>query len=1114
MRHRRSLNLLVLVVLLLALLVVGACPAFAAGAPLPTPDTGTWVTNGTVNSSAIGQSGTNQVLFIGGSFSYVGPSTGCGVALDPSTGTVSAAFPSVNGTVLTAVADGSGGYYIGGSFSRVGTQTRNDIAHILSDGSVDPSFDPNVNNTVAALAVSGSTVYAGGRFTTANGGAATRNYLAAFDAATGAVASWKPDPNNFVNTLLVSGSTIYAGGSFTSVNTTTTPVPRNCLAAFDTTTGSATSWDPSANAQVYSLALSGSIIYAGGGFTSVNTTTTPMTRNYLAAFDTLTGTATTWDPNAGNPVISLAVSGSTVYAGGSFTTVNGGTPRNRLAAFDVTTGVATSWDPNANAQVQTVAVSGSTVYAGGTFTTVNGSTTRNRLAALDVATGMASSWNPSAGGIVGTLAVSGSTVYAGGGFSSVGGVTRSNLAAIQLTTGMATSWDPSTNGTVNAVVLSGTTVYAGGTFTSVNTATTPVTRNNLAAFNAGTGAAASFDPSPDNTVYALLVSGSTVYAGGSFTWVNTTSTMAECPYLAAFTTTGAATAWAPWPNGSVRALALSSDSRLYAGGIFTSVGSVPRNNLAAFDTMTGKTTSWDPNASGIVNTLLVSGSTVYAGGAFATVNQNVTRRSLAAFDATTGAATSWDPSAIGTVNTLLVAGSTVYAGGSFTSVNTSTTSATRNRLAAFDATTGTATSWDPNFGGGSVLTLNAWVGAGAFSGSLYAGGSFSTVAGVSRSDLASFTLDATPPSGSVTIGDASAFSRARSVTLHLSAADAHGPVLMQVRNAGDSWPLVWSSLSDIPWTLPSPDGDKRIEARFMDAAGNISTYSATVTLDTTPPSGWIWVANGAAVVNSTATTVETWASDLNGPVQMRLSNGGSPWTDWAPVIDDALQPWTLPSDDGTKVVGVQHKDAAGNIALCSQSVILDTAPPLGSLSIDSGATYTVSTSATLSLAATDAVGTTQVRLRNADDSTWGDWQKLDADDPTNVTADTGWTLPAGDGAKTVQAQFKDVGGNVSAVAGASVVVDTTKPVTTDNADGLPHRSFTLELTPTDATSGVVLTEYRIDGHAWREGSTVSLRLAVHRKPASLARGAHTIQYRSTDAAGNVESIKSCAVKLR
>jgi hypothetical protein len=68
----------------------------------------------------------------------------------------------------------------------------------------------------------------------------------------------------------------------------------------------------------------------------------------VAAVDATTGTATSWDPNADNEVDALAVSGSTVYLGGSFGSINGSLARNHVAAVDATTGTATSWDPNTN----------------------------------------------------------------------------------------------------------------------------------------------------------------------------------------------------------------------------------------------------------------------------------------------------------------------------------------------------------------------------------------------------------------------------------------------------------------------------------------------------------------------------------------------------------------------------------------------------------------------------------------------------------------------------------------------------------------------------------------------------------------------------------------------
>src|SRR5207247_1505696 len=133
-------------------------------------------------------------------------------------------------------------------------------------------------------------------------------------------------------------------------------------------------------------------------------------------------------------VLTVAVSGTTVYAGGYFTSV-GGQPRNNIAAIDAPTGTVTGWNPGAfgGVGVFTLAVSGSTVYVGGDFTFIGGEP-RNYIAALDAATGTATSWNPNPDYRVTDLAVSGNTVYAAGDFRTIGVEPQSRLAALSLPT--------------------------------------------------------------------------------------------------------------------------------------------------------------------------------------------------------------------------------------------------------------------------------------------------------------------------------------------------------------------------------------------------------------------------------------------------------------------------------------------------------------------------------------------------------------------------------------------------------------------------------------------------------------------------------------------------------
>ena len=95
------------------------------------------------------------------------------------------------------------------------------------------------------------------------------------------------------------------------------------------------------------------------------------------------------------------------------------------------------------------------------------------------------------------------------------------------------------------------------------------------------------------------------------------------------------------------------------------------------------------------------------------------------------------------------------------------------------------------------------------------------------------------------------------------------------------------------------------------------------------------------------------------------------------------------------------------------------------------------------------------------------------------------------------------------------LADTTPPVTTvHGADSAWHSSpVTLTFTATDneggsgMSGGAAKTEYRLDDGAWTSGSS-----CVVPAPPEV-RLEHTVLYRSTDAAGNTESARSCTVRI-
>src|SRR5262249_24251144 len=150
---------------------------------------------------------------------------------------------------------------------------------------------------------------------------------------------------------------------------------------------------------VLALGVFGSDVVLGGVFRTASTAAAdPVRRDNLAAIDLTTGTAKSWNPRTNDSVFALALSGSTVYAGRAFTTVQQGVPRNHLAAFDTTLSGDKGWNPNVNGTVFALAVLGGNVYAGGAFTTAGGGTSRKFLAAFGGAApgSLVQSWNPGA----------------------------------------------------------------------------------------------------------------------------------------------------------------------------------------------------------------------------------------------------------------------------------------------------------------------------------------------------------------------------------------------------------------------------------------------------------------------------------------------------------------------------------------------------------------------------------------------------------------------------------------------------------------------------------------------------------------------------------------------
>jgi type II secretory pathway pseudopilin PulG len=116
--------------------------------------------------------------------------------------------------------------------------------------------------------------------------------------------------------------------------------------------------------------------------------------------------------------------------------------------------------------------------------------------------------------------------------------------------------------------------------------------------------------------------------------------------------------------------------------------------------------------------------------------------------------------------------------------------------------------------------------------------------------------------------------------------------------------------------------------------------------------------------------------------------------------------------------------AASNDGLNCEVTVLppdpgaDVIPPSGTVSIANGSTYTKTTQLTLYLSATDNVGVTAMAFSS-------DGLNFGSSVPYSTTVL--FTLPSGDGTRTVYAVFSDAAGNRSVPASDTIILDTVAP---------------------------------------------------------------------------------------
>ncbi len=597
-------------------------------------------------------------IVIGGTFRSVGGVTRNYLARLLPGGALDTTFnPNPNAAVLSLALYGDGNkILVGGSFTLFdpeggGYALRTRFARLNPNGTPDSEFDPKPDNPVTAIAVqTDGKIVIGGSFNTIipSGSTATsnRSRLARLNADGSLDDGWNPNPNAQVNALrLQPDGTLLVGGAFISFrpNSDAASTTRLYLARLLVDGSLDSSFVSTGNGTVQALALQpdGKVV-VGGYFTQyqAGATVAAVNRNYLARLNADGSVDTTLDPSSNGRIVVQAVQADgKILVGGNFT-IMGGLTRNYLARLNANGTVDTSFAPLVNNVVSAIVVQADgRIVVGGSFTNIGGSS-RSYLARLNPLDGSVdTSFNPSPNGAVSALAIQpDGKLVVGGSFTTFqpngtsATTSRFYLARLNAADGTPDSFDPGANSSPTVItVLGDGKILVGGNFTTFtpNAGTTSTARAYSARLNTDGTVDTAWDTGMNSIPFAQVVQGDgKIVLGGAFTSVAPKGAIESTVryYIARFNSDGTLdTAYNPRASAQINTLALQSDQKIVAGGLFTFfrnqddlTKNVDINRIARLNTDGSVDTpsTFNPNASGQVNAISVlpNGQLIVSGG--------------------------------------------------------------------------------------------------------------------------------------------------------------------------------------------------------------------------------------------------------------------------------------------------------------------------------------------------------------------------------------------------------------------------------------------------------------------------------------------------------------------